>query len=115
MPNVATALALGLAVLVLPVRAEDPPAEPANAEASEKPSVKDLGDGKYEIGQVKFDRTTRSISFPAEVNMREGPLDRKSQSRCLRPSVRTAPMSTRRIATAQNVTPAQSHLNARSS
>ena len=37
--------------------------------------VQDLGDGRLAIGEVVADATTREISFPAQVNMRTGPLE----------------------------------------
>jgi hypothetical protein len=36
------------------------------------PPVKDLGGGRMEIGKVLLDRSNRSISFPAAVNMQTG-------------------------------------------
>lgn len=39
---------------------------------AEKPEVVELGDGKYELGLVTFDESTRRISFPAELNQSEG-------------------------------------------
>ncbi len=39
------------------------------------PPVRALGNGKFEVGLVTFQQTTREISFPAEVNMQEGALE----------------------------------------
>jgi hypothetical protein len=54
-------------------------AEEENAEAKtsrpEKPAIHDLGDGKFQVGQVTFLQKTREVSFQAEVNMKEGPLE----------------------------------------
>lgn len=44
-------------------------------EAAEKPAVRDLGNGKFEVGTVTFDQKTREISFLGEVNMNEGALE----------------------------------------
>ena len=54
-----------------------PPTEPTpSAEpATERPNVTDLGDGNYQVGLVTFNKTTRQISFPTELNMDEGLLE----------------------------------------
>lgn len=41
----------------------------------EKPTIKDLGDGKYSVGDITFQKKNRSISFPARVNLIEGLLE----------------------------------------
>ena len=41
----------------------------------EAPTVQDLGNGKFKLGIVGFEQKTRQISFPAEVNMKEGALE----------------------------------------
>ena len=40
-----------------------------------KPMVVDLGGGRYSIGTVLFDSKSRTITIPAEVNMREGAVE----------------------------------------
>lgn len=54
-------------------------ADEVNAEAKtsrpEKPAIHDLGDGKFQVGLVTFLQKTREVSFQAEVNMKEGPLE----------------------------------------
>lgn len=40
-----------------------------------KPSVVDRGNGIFSIGAVTFDRNARTITIPAAVNMREGPVE----------------------------------------
>lgn len=40
-----------------------------------KPSVTKLDETRYEIGQVVFDKKTREIRFPTQVNMTEGLLE----------------------------------------
>ena len=42
---------------------------------AEVPPVRDLGNGKFEVGLVTFHQKTREINFPAEVNMQEGALE----------------------------------------
>lgn len=60
----------------LVVANQDPaPADKADAPAREKPAIRDLGGGKYEVGLVTFNRKSREISFETEVNMKEGPLE----------------------------------------
>ena len=43
--------------------------------SAEVPAVKDLGNGKFKVGLVEFEQKSRGISFPAEVNMKEGALE----------------------------------------
>lgn len=50
--------------------------EPAGEKSGkEPPPVRDLGNGKFEVGIVTFHQKTREINFPAEVNMKEGALE----------------------------------------
>lgn len=42
---------------------------------TEKPTVKNLGSGKFAVGDVTFQKKERSISFPARLNMIEGLLE----------------------------------------
>jgi len=60
-------------ILARPTPPEDPaaPAKPPGP----PPSVKDLGDGRFRIGSVEFDENKRTISIPASVHMREGPVE----------------------------------------
>jgi hypothetical protein len=44
-------------------------------EAPAEPAVVDLGGGRVSIGTVTLDRNSREISIPAEVKMREGPVE----------------------------------------
>ncbi|MDP0489634.1 MAG: YdjY domain-containing protein [Verrucomicrobiota bacterium JB023] len=44
-------------------------------DSPEAPPVKDLGNGRYQLGEVTFDENSREISFPATVNMTEGLLE----------------------------------------
>jgi len=43
--------------------------------AGEKPAIKHLGGPRYELNGISFNEDTRSISFPAKVNMTEGLLE----------------------------------------
>jgi len=62
-----------------PVPAEKPqaaPPAPAPVTAvPAEPKIVDLGGGRLSIGAVTFDRKTREITIPAEVNMREGAVE----------------------------------------
>jgi len=49
--------------------APDQPMEPM------KPAIEKIGETKYRIGDVEFDRKTREIRFPAKVNMKSGLLE----------------------------------------
>ena len=50
--------------------------EPAGEKSGkEPPPVRDLGNGKFEVGIVTFHQKSREINFPAEVNMKEGALE----------------------------------------
>lgn len=49
--------------------------EDGAAASEEKPAIEDLGGGKFQVGLVTFDQKSRAISFPAEVNMQDGPLE----------------------------------------
>ena len=54
--------------------AQDAP-PPGEKPPSENAKLQDLGGGKYELGLVSIDQTTRTISFPATLNMTEGKLE----------------------------------------
>jgi hypothetical protein len=57
--------------------AQDPSPAPAPAPAAQPlaPSVKKLDGTRYQVGAVEFDRKTREIRFPTQVNMTEGLLE----------------------------------------
>jgi len=62
------------------LRAADPPAEKAPALDSTRNSVtnaplKEIRPGLFELGQVRFDKAQRTVSFPASVNLREGNIE----------------------------------------
>ena len=54
-----------------------PPVTAAEAEKQlrEALKVQDLGGGKYQLGRVKFDATTRTVSVPAKVNLSSGVIE----------------------------------------
>lgn len=72
-PMIRTLLTLLAVVGTAAAAPESAPEPPASATA--KPNVIDLGDGHYKIGLVTFDRATRQIHFPTELNMVEGLLE----------------------------------------
>lgn len=47
----------------------------SDAAVPEKPAIRNLGDGKFEVGLVTFNQKTREVSFLCEVNMKDGPLE----------------------------------------
>lgn len=57
-----------LALLPLVATAAD---EPAVA----KPAVKDLGNGQYEVGAIRLEQKTKTVTFPGAVNMDKGGLE----------------------------------------
>lgn len=62
LPGAETNLPPGQPVLTAPTVATNPP-------------VRELGAGRYQIGDVRFDRERRVIEFPAAVNLREGNIE----------------------------------------
>ena len=40
-----------------------------------EPSLKPVGEGVFELGKVRLDKRARTVSFPAVVNMRDGPIE----------------------------------------
>jgi hypothetical protein len=58
-------------ILARPTPLDDEPAKPADP----PPSVKDLGGGRFRVGTIEFDENKRTISIPASVHMREGPVE----------------------------------------
>ncbi|NNC87981.1 MAG: hypothetical protein HKN82_05910 [Akkermansiaceae bacterium] len=68
----------GFGLLLLAVTAPFALAEPGAGGAAavpEKPAIRDLGDGRMQVGTVTLKQADRTISFPAEVNMTEGLLE----------------------------------------
>jgi hypothetical protein len=71
-----------LATLLSPLSGQErAPVEPASLPAPDqavepvKPNVEKLDETRFRIGQVTFDRKSREIRLPAEVNMTEGLLE----------------------------------------
>lgn len=62
LPGAETNLPPGQPVLTAPTVATNPP-------------VRELSAGRYQIGDVRFDRTTRAVEFPAAVNLRDGNIE----------------------------------------
>lgn len=54
-----------------------PPGEPVltSASTTNTPPIRDLGAGRYQVGEVRFDRGRRTIEFPAAVNLRDGNIE----------------------------------------
>lgn len=52
-----------------------PPDEGQELREAPNPSIRTLEDGRLQLGDITFDRKTRGIRFPAEVNMTEGLLE----------------------------------------
>lgn len=52
-----------------------PPGTPAEALPGPAPVVEDRGGGCYRIGRIDFDQGARTITIPAAVHMREGPVE----------------------------------------
>ncbi len=48
---------------------------PEDAKPATKPSVKQLDETKFQLGEITFDKKSREIRFPAMVNMTEGALE----------------------------------------
>lgn len=47
-------------------------AHPSSAETSTNTPVKDLGEGRVQVGKVIVDSRARTLTFPAKINMTEG-------------------------------------------
>ncbi|BCX46983.1 hypothetical protein HAHE_08910 [Haloferula helveola] len=54
---------------------ESPPAEVPGATPPNESAVVPLGDERYRIGRVEFDKSKRTITVPAAVLMRENPVE----------------------------------------
>ena len=65
-----------LSAAELPAASLPPPPTPAVGDiASTNSAVRKIGPGLFQIGDIRFDRESRSIRFPAAVNMREGNIE----------------------------------------
>jgi hypothetical protein len=65
----------GLAIAAMAAAQEPSPADPQAAAEPAKPSVKQLDETRFQIGEVTFDKKTREIRFATKVNMTEGQLE----------------------------------------
>jgi hypothetical protein len=52
-----------------------PPPDPSAPEKLPDASVKELPDGRFQVGKVILDKKKRTLVFPAEVNMDAGPVE----------------------------------------
>ena len=72
-------LALGAAVLTgaVTAAAQTSAAEPAAASAlpGTNAPVRQISAGVYQVGQVRIDQQARTVTFPAFLNMNEGPIE----------------------------------------
>lgn len=59
------------------LNSEIPPPIPGQAESrtSSVPPVERVAPGRYQLGQIQIDKTDRTVSFPAELNMDQGLLE----------------------------------------
>src|SRR4051812_29609595 len=60
--------------LLLPLLALFPLALVAQ-EPAPKPSVKEVSPGIYEVGAIRLEQKTKTVTFPAAINMDKGPLE----------------------------------------
>jgi hypothetical protein len=65
-------LALGVAVIAPMCAAQEPPPPAAPPTTKSAPQIKELGDGRFQVGAVTLDKNTRSVTFPGAINMTEG-------------------------------------------
>jgi hypothetical protein len=48
---------------------------PAPGDASAQSTLKEIGPGSFQLGKVRFHQKERTLSFPAIVNFRDGPVE----------------------------------------
>ena len=65
----------GFAIIAMATAQEPPAADAPAAAEPAKPSVKQLDETRFQIGEVTFDKKTREIRFQTKVNMTEGQLE----------------------------------------
>jgi len=70
-------IGVSYAAETVPRFAAPPPFLTQNTEGltAQMPPIEKLGGGKYRLGEIFIDKTERSISFPAQVNMDKGLLE----------------------------------------
>jgi hypothetical protein len=98
----ATALAAALTLICLVLRAQPPsappstnaappargdsvtfdpferallPADPTSPEVKSNMPIREISPGVYQLGEVRIDREQRAVSFPARLNMVQGPME----------------------------------------
>lgn len=71
MKSVLTALSL---VWVLAATAQQPPGLPEEKPPT-PPSIREVSPGVFQVGGVKLEKAVRRVSFPAKLNMNDGPLE----------------------------------------
>lgn len=62
----------------IPIALGGPPPDrlpPPEASAWTNMVIRPVGPGTFELGQVRFDRPSRTVTFPATVNMLQGPVE----------------------------------------
>ncbi|MDA7533738.1 hypothetical protein N8616_05210, partial [Verrucomicrobia bacterium] len=52
-----------------------PPMVQAEVKSLDEFSIKEISPGVLELGNVRLNQAQRSIAFPANVNMHEGPIE----------------------------------------
>lgn len=61
--------------LVFSLPAQQPPPGPAEPKPAPPPSIREISPGVFQIGQVRLEREARRVSFPARLNMTDGPIE----------------------------------------
>ncbi len=65
------ALAIGSFLALGAVKAASPTFPIPKLPGLESNPIQSLGEGRYQIGQVRFDKSKRELSFPSQVNLRD--------------------------------------------
>ena len=58
-----------------PLPAASPPAEETKVKENDQLPIKEIEPGVLELGKVRLNKEARSITFPASINMHEGPIE----------------------------------------
>jgi hypothetical protein len=78
-PLLRLALVLGLALLPglagLAQGPSGPAPKPASVNATNLPPLREVSPGIYEIGQVRLNRERKAVTFPASINLLDGPIE----------------------------------------
>jgi len=51
------------------------PANPASPEVKSNMPIREISPGIYQLGEVRIDREQRTVSFPARLNLTQGPME----------------------------------------